>query len=493
MAAFAASLGVVLRARAADRPRAAGRRLAEGNAIRTALLAAVSHDLRTPLAGIKAAVSSLRLDDVDWTAGGRGGAAGDHRGVRRPAGRPGGEPAGHEPAADRHRRSRSCGRSRSTRWSRGARRRSARASSRQRPGGRDLPLVGADAGLLERVVANLVENALRHAAGSHVRRDRVPSSATGSSSGWSTAVPASPTPAKERIFAPVPAAGRRPGRGRRRARPGGGPRLHRGDRRPARAEDTPGGGLTMVLSLPVAVPARRRQPRRRGGRVTRVLVVDDEPPIARALAINLRARKYEVDVAAGRPDGAGAGRRAATPTSSSSTWGFPTSTGWRSSAGCAAGPRCRSSCCRRGRTPTTRSRRSTLGADDYVTKPFGMDELLARLRAALRRGAGPATTSRSSRPTTSPSTWPPRRVVRDGARRPAHPDRVAPAGGPGPQHRAGWSPRSQLLQEVWGPAYGRETNYLRVYVAQLRRKLEPDPSRPRYLITEPGMGYRFEA
>ena len=131
------------------------------------------------------------------------------------------------------------------------------------------------------------------------------------------------------------------------------------------------------------------------------------------------------------------------------------------------------------------------GADDYVTKPFGMDELLARLRAALRRAApadddaavvtprlhrrprGEAGHARGDGEVRlTPTEW---QIVEVLVR---NPGRLVT--------------QRQLLQEVWGPQYATETNYLRVYMAQLRRKLEPDPSRPRYFITEPGMGYRFE-
>ena len=132
------------------------------------------------------------------------------------------------------------------------------------------------------------------------------------------------------------------------------------------------------------------------------------------------------------------------------------------------------------------------GADDYVTKPFGMGELLARVRAALRRdlsGAGADT----------PVVKTPdfvvdlasKKVAREGVEVRLTPTEwglvealVRNAGKLVGQR--------QLLQQVWGPEYGSETNYLRVHMAHIRRKLEPDPSRPRYFITEPGMGYRFE-
>jgi two-component system KDP operon response regulator KdpE len=131
------------------------------------------------------------------------------------------------------------------------------------------------------------------------------------------------------------------------------------------------------------------------------------------------------------------------------------------------------------------------GADDYVTKPFGMDELLARIRAALRR-ASPAATAGEPVVTTDAFTvdLASKRVrTADGDVRLTptewhllevlvrHPDRLV-------GHK-------QLLQEVWGPKYATETNYLRVHIANLRRKLEPDPANPRYLRTEPGIGYRF--
>ena len=131
------------------------------------------------------------------------------------------------------------------------------------------------------------------------------------------------------------------------------------------------------------------------------------------------------------------------------------------------------------------------GADDYITKPFGMDELLARLRAALRRsGTDPEAPGRR-RPRASPSISPPSRP-----RRRRRPVRLTPTEWHLLEvlvrHEGKLVSQRELLQEVWGPQYETETNYLRVYMAQLRRKLEPDPAHPRHLITEPGLGYRFE-
>ena len=132
-----------------------------------------------------------------------------------------------------------------------------------------------------------------------------------------------------------------------------------------------------------------------------------------------------------------------------------------------------------------------LGADDYVTKPFGMNELLARMRAALRRGL---TSDGEEAVVTTPDFEIDLAVKR--ATRGGQDARLTPTEWALVEalvrNRGRLVSQRWLLQEVWGPAYDKETNYLRVHFANIRRKLEPEPSRPRYFITEPGMGYRFE-
>jgi two-component system KDP operon response regulator KdpE len=133
------------------------------------------------------------------------------------------------------------------------------------------------------------------------------------------------------------------------------------------------------------------------------------------------------------------------------------------------------------------------GADDYVSKPFGMGELLARMRAALRRSAPdvpePVVQTADFRIDLATT-----RVTRTADGEEIH---LTPIEwGLVEQlvrHQGRLVSQRHLLHEVWGPQYDHETNYLRVHMANLRRKLEPDPSSPRYFVTEPGMGYRFEA
>jgi two-component system, OmpR family, KDP operon response regulator KdpE len=223
--------------------------------------------------------------------------------------------------------------------------------------------------------------------------------------------------------------------------------------------------------------------------MSRVLVVDDDPALRRALAINLRARGYDVAVAA---DGRSALSAAAQhpPDAVVLDLGLPDMDG----ATVIEGLRGWTSAPIVVLSARTGEPQKVLaldaGADDYVTKPFGMDELLARLRAALRRAA-PADAS--------PVVTTPAFTVDLAAKTVAAANGTTVRLTPTEWHLLEVLVRNegklvsqrQLLQEVWGPQYETETNYLRVYIAQLRRKLEADPSHPAHLITEPGMGYRF--
>ncbi|MFD3551578.1 response regulator [Streptomyces goshikiensis] len=227
--------------------------------------------------------------------------------------------------------------------------------------------------------------------------------------------------------------------------------------------------------------------------MTRVLVVDDEPQIVRALVINLKARKYEVDAAA---DGAQALELAAArhPDVVVLDLGLPDMDGVEVIKGLRGWTRVPILVLSARHSSDEKVEALDAGADDYVTKPFGMDELLARLRAAVRR-AEPAAGAGGDEVVVETEHFTvdlaAKKAVREG-----RDVRLTPT----EWHllevlvRNGGKlvSQKQLLQEVWGPSYGTETNYLRVYMAQLRRKLEADPSHPRHFITEPGMGYRFE-
>ena len=225
--------------------------------------------------------------------------------------------------------------------------------------------------------------------------------------------------------------------------------------------------------------------------MSRVLVVDDDPALLRTMAINLRAHGYEVVLAA---TGAEALRAAAGahPDAVLLDLGLPDMDGQQVLEGI------------RGWSPVPvivlSARRVSddkvdaldAGADDYVTKPFGMDELLARLRAAVRR-ARP--TGANVAPVVDTGAFvvdlAARRVQRDGSDVRLTPTEwsLLEALARRPGTVVG---QRELLREVWGPAYETESHYLRVYIAQLRRKLEPEPGRPRHLLTEPGRGYRLE-
>jgi two-component system, OmpR family, KDP operon response regulator KdpE len=225
----------------------------------------------------------------------------------------------------------------------------------------------------------------------------------------------------------------------------------------------------------------------------RVLVVDDDAQILRALRINLAAHGYHVLLA---PDGGAALRAAAEghPDVVVLDLGLPDMDGvevieglrgWTTVPIIVLSARV-------GAADTVRA--LDAGADDYVTKPFGMAELLARLRAAVRRAA---VSSVDGEPVVDAGEF----SVDLAAKR------VRMAGGEEVhltptewgvlellvRHRGKLVGQKDLLRAVWGPNYGTETNYLRVYMAQLRRKLEADPAHPKHLVTEAGMGYRFEA
>ncbi|CAL9367696.1 Transcriptional regulatory protein KdpE [Nocardiopsis dassonvillei] len=133
-----------------------------------------------------------------------------------------------------------------------------------------------------------------------------------------------------------------------------------------------------------------------------------------------------------------------------------------------------------------------LGADDYVVKPFGMDELFARVRAAMRRTAAAAEPEAVVATAHFTVDLAAKQVTRDGG-----PVRLTPHQWHIVEvlvrNRGRLVTQRELLHEVWGPEYERETNYLRVFMTKIRQRLEPDPPRPRYFLTDPGLGYRFLA
>lgn len=225
--------------------------------------------------------------------------------------------------------------------------------------------------------------------------------------------------------------------------------------------------------------------------MTRVLVVDDEPQIVRALRINLTARGYQVLTAL---SGSAALRAVADghPDVVVLDLGLPDLDGTEVIAGVRGWSNVPIIVLSARTDSGDKVEALDAGADDYVTKPFGMDELLARLRAAVRRSVTGAGTDE---PVVTTSSFTvdlvAKKVHRDGAEVHLTPTEWAVLELL-VRHRGRLVSQHQLLTEVWGPAYEKETHYLRVYLATLRRKLEPEPSRPRHLRTEPGMGYRFE-
>ena len=220
-----------------------------------------------------------------------------------------------------------------------------------------------------------------------------------------------------------------------------------------------------------------------------ILIVEDDPQMLRAVSINLRARHYTVTAVS---DGAAALKAAAgnPPDLVILDLGLPDMDGVEVVAGLRGWTTVPIIILSARDAQRDKVRALDVGADDYLTKPFGMDELLARVRAALRRAQpdpqAPVVTtdaftidlaakqaSRHGTPVRlTPTEW---HLVEVLVR---HPGQLVTG--------------SRLLTEVWGPGREKDTNYLRVYMAQLRRKLEHDPSHPSHLITEPGLGYRFD-
>ncbi|GGK42889.1 response regulator [Nocardia camponoti] len=225
----------------------------------------------------------------------------------------------------------------------------------------------------------------------------------------------------------------------------------------------------------------------------RVLVVDDEPQIVRALRINLSVRGYEVCTAG---TGAAALRVAAEkhPDVVILDLGLPDIDGVDVLAGLRGWSDIPVIVLSARTDSADKVEALDAGADDYVTKPFGMDELLARVRAAVRRGAT-AADSASGDPVVVTDSFTvdlvAKTVTKRGERVHLTPTEWAMLEML-VRHRGKLVGRKELLREVWGPAYATETHYLRVYLAQLRRKLEDDPASPRHLLTEAGMGYRFQ-
>jgi two-component system KDP operon response regulator KdpE len=253
--------------------------------------------------------------------------------------------------------------------------------------------------------------------------------------------------------------------------------------------------------------------------VTRVLVVDDEPQILRALRINLRVRNYDVHVAATGAEALEvAGRYPPDPVILD--LGLPDLDGVEVIQGLRGWTKAPIIVLSGRADSVDKVEALDAGADDYITKPFGVEELLARMRAAVRRtGAvedlpriqlGHLVVDLAAKRVTRQAAVPAGGGDQAGA------DPAGATGGPAGSGALAQADdirltptewhllevllrnpgkllsRNQLLTEVWGPGYADATGNLRLYMAQLRRKLEPDPARPRWLITEPGMGYRYQ-
>jgi two-component system KDP operon response regulator KdpE len=222
--------------------------------------------------------------------------------------------------------------------------------------------------------------------------------------------------------------------------------------------------------------------------MNRVLVIDDELPMRRTLDIGLRARGYEVDLAASGEQALELAARHH-PDVVILDLGLPGIDGIEVAHALRGWSEVPIIVLSARGAEAVKVAALDAGADDYVTKPFGMDELLARLRAALRRGrpaedvpivatadfsvdlAAKRVTTAAGEVRLTPTEWQILEIL--------------------VRQRGRLVSQTQLLKDVWGPSYQDEKHYLRIYLSQLRRKLEPEPSHPRYFITEPGMGYRF--
>jgi two-component system, OmpR family, KDP operon response regulator KdpE len=225
-----------------------------------------------------------------------------------------------------------------------------------------------------------------------------------------------------------------------------------------------------------------------GANATRILVVDDEPEIVRGLKIVLRGAGYSVDAASTKAE-ALASVAIRPPEALVLDLVLPDGNGVAVCKEIRRWSRLPILVLSAVGDEREKVRALDAGADDYVTKPFGTDELLARLRAVLRRSpdAGHLDEIEIGELTIDLED---RRVVRDGEEvhlTPIEFDLLRVL----VQHPGRLVTQRQLLQEVWGPQYIEESHYLRVHIAHIRAKIERDPSRPRYLITEPGVGYRL--
>jgi two-component system KDP operon response regulator KdpE len=222
--------------------------------------------------------------------------------------------------------------------------------------------------------------------------------------------------------------------------------------------------------------------------VSKLLVIEDEAPLRRALRIFLEAHEYSVVIAASGNEGLNLAAREH-PDAVILDLGLPDMDGVSVATALRGWSNVPIVVLSARDAESVKVAALDAGADDYVTKPFGMNEFLARLRAALRRAA-----SADEEPVIVTTDF----TIDLGAKRVHRGDEEVHLTPTEWQivevlarNRGKLVAQQKLLQSVWGPQYERETHYLRIYLSQIRRKLEPDPSRPRYFITEPGMGYRF--